>query len=181
MVRELCALMGASFVHRYARALRRPSRCWRLPRTIFCDRAPAPRGPRRFYGFRRGGTGPAPGPSHWARIADAKCCRCLHRCGARIAARPARGARAATEDHCCEAAALRPRPRAGSYAATPAMQAAGACHAVLLAAFVTTIRPRPEGRQHLPDALSEESRRLRVPRGRHGSPLQRKDERREGQ
>ncbi len=32
---------------------------------------------------------------------------------------------------------------------------------------------RPEGRQHLPDALSEKSRRLRFPGGRHGSPLQR--------
>ena len=54
--------------------------------------------------------------------------------------------------------------------------AARASHAATLpwpcgAALHSSQRPRPEGRQHLPDALPAEGRRLRVARGRHGGPL----------
>ena len=127
----------------------------------FLRSAPAPRGPTELSPerLRRGGTGPATGPSHGQ---NRRCKGCIKRCRAHRCPSGAQGPRDRSLIECCET--LHSEACADSTSS----------HAATLpcsAALHFSKRPRPEGRQHLPNTLSEKSRRLRVPRGRHGGAL----------
>ncbi len=153
----------SAFVHRCARAT--ASRC---PSRRGAEAAPhgflrARFRPRRVIGApprRRSG-------SHAGRVcrpesqtADAKCC--IGHCdGASRCPAGAQSTRDTSLIECCETL------RSEGSATTSSHEATLPCGAALH----FRQRPRPEGRQHLPDALSEEGRRLRVARGRHGGAL----------
>ena len=174
MVRELCVQWVPFFAPLRSMAASTSSmesRAWRLPRTIFCDPRRRLAGPRidKAPPPRRDGSRAGPGPrpeSQMQRLHKALPPR-AHRCPD-----VARGARAGSHDQVLQRCAA---------SAARGQHFQPCSHTAMRCCSSRRKRPRPEGRQHLPDALSEESRRLRVPRGRHGGPLQRKDERREGQ
>ena len=156
----------STFVHRCARddslSMSIEMEAVRLPRTIFCDPRRRPAGPRsslRAPSPRRdGSTRPDP------RGPELRCKACTIAPSARHGARSGSSRPSAS-------ASLRRRRTGLPAGAARASHAATTLPWPCGAALHFRKRPCPEGRQHLPDALSTEGRRLRVARGRHGGPL----------
>ena len=163
MVRELCVIVSL-LLCTAARATT-ASRC---PSRRGAEAAPhgflrARFRPRRVIGTpppRRSG-------SHAGRVcrpesqtADAKCC--IGHCdGASRCPAGAQSTRVTSLINCCETL------RSEGSATTTSHEATLPCGAALH----NSRRPRPKGRQHLPDALPAEGRRLCFIRGRHGGAL----------
>ena len=168
MVRELCVIVSL-LLCTAARALStsietsRHQDAWRLPRTISCDPRRRPAGPRSSLRAppprRDGSTRPdhPPGP-------ELRCKACTIAPSARPGAHSGSSRPSASASLRRRRIGLPAGAARASHAATTLPRPGGA-------ALHVSQRPRPEGRQHLPDALPAEGRRLRVPRGRHGGPV----------